>query len=174
MFIFQKTEVDQYHYPFAEKVNPTLHEFICSHSTVEDENVPGTLQTPFSYKPLLDLKEFQLVVEYVESIILSTKKIPWISKDNRWSLDLLTWWAMIYNHGSFQAAHHHDPAHWSFVYYVNTPKGSSPFIFEESNKKIKPKEGDVILFPAWINHRVPPNKCEGRTTIVGNFYWSCG
>ena len=57
------------------------------------------------------------------------------------------------------------------MYYVNTPKGSSPLIFEAGNKKIDPKEGYLILFPAWLTHFVPPNKCEGRSVIVGNFYW---
>ena len=170
MFISQKTEVHQYHYPFAEKINPVLHRFICEHSYTEDPYVPGAEQIPFDYKPLLDLKEFQLIIDYAKSLILNMKSTP-VSDQIPWSLELLTWWGQLYNRGSFQAPHHHNPTHWAFVYYVNTPRGSSPLIFEAGNKKIDPTEGDLILFPAWLTHFVPPNKCEGRSVIVGNFYW---
>ena len=57
------------------------------------------------------------------------------------------------------------------MYYINTPKGSSPLVFSESRKKIYPKSGQMIIFPSWIRHEVPPNKCEGRSIIAGNFYY---
>ena len=74
----------------------------------------------------------------------------------------------MYNKGDYQVSHNHLPNHWSFVYYVNTPRGSSPLVFESSGMKFRPKAGQVIIFPAWLMHYVPSNKCEGRMMIGGN------
>ena len=56
MFVPSKIEVYKEQYPYADKVNPILHQFVCKHSFSEDSRVPGTAQTPFDYKPLYDLK----------------------------------------------------------------------------------------------------------------------
>ena len=74
----------------------------------------------------------------------------------RWYLELKDLWGQVYNEGDFQESHDHVPNHWSFVYYVNTPRGSSPLVFESSGKKFRPKAGQVIIFPAWLMHYVPP------------------
>ena len=84
-------------------------------------------------------------------------------------MELYNLWGQVYSKNDYQQAHCHLPHHWSFVYYVNTPRGSSPLVFEQSKRKIYPKEGEVIIFPGWIRHYVPPNKCEGRSIIAGNF-----
>ena len=37
------------------------------------------------------------------------------------------------------------------------------------DKYVKPKAGQMILFPAWITHKVPKHKCEHeRIMIAGN------
>ena len=169
MFVSSKIEVYKERYPYADKVNSVLHQFICENSFSEDSRVPGTAQTPFDYRPLYDLKEFGLIVNYARSFI--TNKEIFSNNVMEWKLELLTWWGMLSNKGSYQNWHDHLPNHWSFVYYMNTPKGSSPLIFRDGNKKIHPKAGDLVIFPARLSHKVPPNKCIGRTSVVGNFYW---
>ena len=169
MFVHCKTEIYRDQYPYADRVNPILHQFILNNSFAEDAHVPGTKQTPFDYKPLYNLKEFQSIVKFAKSIILDKER--WGSDMMTWDLDLITWWGMLSNKGSYQNYHIHLPNHWSFVYYTNVPKRSSPLIFFPGNKKIHPKEGDMIIFPAYVRHKVSPNKCEGRTSLVGNFYW---
>ena len=61
---------------------------------------------------------------------------------------------------------------FSFVYFVKTPKGSSPLIFTNSGKRIKAEEGKIVIFPGRLLHHVPKNKCEGRMTLAGNGFFA--
>ena len=84
------------------------------------------------------------------------------------SYDVSMWFA-IYDEGDYAKSHHHIPySLWSFVYYVNTPKGSSPLVFTTSGKKIKAEEGKLVLFPAGVRHHVPKNRCKNRLVLAGN------
>ena len=60
---------------------------------------------------------------------------------------------------------------FSFVYFIKCPKGSSPLVFTKSGKKIKAEEGKIVIFPGWLRHHVPKNKCEGRITMAGNIFY---
>ena len=55
-------------------------------------------------------------------------------------------------------------------------KGSSPWklfpmIFDYSSLKIRAEEGQLLLFPGWVKHSVPPNKGYGRSVISGNLFY---
>ena len=76
-------------------------------------------------------------------------------------------WMANYSKGDH--TNYHDHGGWySYVYYVKTPKGSSPLIFTYSGKRIKAEAGKVVIFPGNLYHHVPKNKCEGRITLAGN------
>ena len=78
-------------------------------------------------------------------------------------------WFAKYNKGDYTKDHDHCPfAIFSFVYFLNCPKGSSPLVFSTSGKRIKAEEGKVIIFSSHVRHGVPPNKCENRITLAGN------
>ena len=77
-------------------------------------------------------------------------------------------WVAKYSEGDYAIEHDHIPYAFSYVYFVNTPKGSSPLVFSTSGKRIKAEEGKVIIFPGSLRHHVPKNRCEGRVTIAGN------
>ena len=78
-------------------------------------------------------------------------------------------WFAIYDEGDYARSHHHIPhALFSWVYFVNCPRGSSPLVFTSTNKRIKAEEGKLILFPSCMKHHVPKNKCKDRITLVGN------
>ena len=97
----------------------------------------------------------------------------------RWVLDILPdcancklaiseFWIANYGQGDFTISHHHHPALYSFVYFVQSPKGSSPLVFTTSGRRIKPDEGKLELFPASMLHRVPKNRCDDRIVLAGN------
>jgi predicted 2-oxoglutarate/Fe(II)-dependent dioxygenase YbiX len=44
-------------------------------------------------------------------------------------------------------------------------------VFSRSKKKVAAKAGNMVIFPSWVRHEVPPNRCEGRSIIAGNFYY---
>ena len=64
--------------------------------------------------------------------------------------------------------HNHGDIYASFVYYVNTPEGSSPIIFPDENETVEAREGNILIFPGHVNHYVPKNKCDGRVVVAGN------
>jgi hypothetical protein len=78
-------------------------------------------------------------------------------------------WFARYNKGDYTFDHDHA---WfalvAFVYFVNSPPGSSPLVFSTSGKKIKAEEGKVVIFPGTLRHGVPPNKCDNRIVLAGN------
>ena len=78
-----------------------------------------------------------------------------------------TWYAR-YDKNNHTLEHDHNLSWLSFVYFVKCPRGSSPLIFTTSGKRIKAEEGKVIIFPAWIRHSVPKNRCEDRVVVAGN------
>ncbi len=92
--------------------------------------------------------------------------------DDGLSLDLSAIWGQIYGKGSYQVSHTHLPSHWSFVLFVNCPKGSSPLIFGDNDLEITPNPGCAVVFPGWVRHYVPKNLATGRSVVSGNFYYS--
>ncbi len=73
--------------------------------------------------------------------------------------------------GHYQEYHDHREIDWAFVYYVNTPEGSSPLVFL-NHGRFYPRSGDIVLFPGHERHYVPPNQCDGRSIIAGNLVHS--
>ena len=102
----------------------------------------------------------QLVKEWVKNII----RIDYCSGYD-FNIDA---WVARYSQGDYAVEHAHIPYPFSYVYFVKTPKGSSPLVFSTSGKRIKAEEGKVIIFPGSLRHHVPKNRCEGRVTIAGN------
>ena len=77
-------------------------------------------------------------------------------------------WFSGYDIGEYATLHAHLPRSYSYVYYVQCPRGSSPLVFPTSGKKIKAEEGRVVIFPGHVHHCVPKNKCVGRIALAGN------
>ena len=79
-------------------------------------------------------------------------------------------WGVLYNKNDFAGAHAHWPNIWSWGYYVKVPGGSSPLVFpegKEGNYYVFPEVGDLVIFPAWIKHEVPPSTIEEDRMLVG-------
>ncbi len=102
-----------------------------------------------------------------------------------------TMWANINPKGSFNQPHVHSNCLWSGVYYVETPnncgnlnikdpRAVSLMTLPRYNKNLKPYQwkevsyapvaGRCIMFPAWLEHYVEPNKSDNiRISISFNF-----
>lgn len=90
----------------------------------------------------------------------------------------------------FNAPHTHPGAHWSGVYYVSQPdveegnSGMIEFLDPRSDlphwrilqspvfrvkKKIRPKPGEIVMFPSYLVHWVYPNETdEERVSVAFN------
>jgi hypothetical protein len=107
----------------------------------------------------------------VESWILNilTVKYPLINNYNK-SVNIFTsdMFFVRYGKGDVTLSHNHFPSVWSWIYYIKCPKGSAPLVFTNSGKKISVEEGTVVIFPSFIPHHVPKNKCDDRVALIGN------
>ena len=79
-------------------------------------------------------------------------------------------WIAQYDKGDHAERHYHYPLDWSAVYYINVEDNASPIIFGE-DVKVQPENNMMLLFPGWLNHRVPKTKSK-RTLIAMNFQFS--
>lgn len=80
-------------------------------------------------------------------------------------------WGLIYEKGNFTSPHSHWPSTWGFVYTVQACPNCSPLVFDQMEEQVEfaPKTGQMILFPAWLNHSVPEQTCDHeRIKIAGN------
>ena len=152
------------HHPYYEIINKKIvEEFNTLYYTREMYNSDGgktnvkALQTDNNIKtPTLSL---------IEQWVIDEMRIY-----DQLSYEIKECWAVKYNKDDYTISHHHKCATYAFVYFVKTPHGSSPLVFTTSGKKIKAEEGKLIIFPGFLRHKVPKNRCDGRMTIAGNLY----
>ena len=83
-------------------------------------------------------------------------------------------WGLMYGKGHTCEEHNHWPSLWSYTYCVEACKKCAPLMFNDSANEgtpfhLFPETGQLIVFPAWLNHSVPKQECEHtRTMIAGN------
>lgn len=119
------------------------------------------------------------------------KMLKWDLRDS--PLKMTTCWANAMGEGTHHTLHTHPLSVISGVYYVNMPKGASPFKIEDPRMGllmaspprspsapareqnymlIHSKPGDFILFESWMRHEVPPHRGSApRVSISFNYEW---
>tara|TARA_Y100000748_G_scaffold11552_1_gene9665 strand:+ start:210 stop:734 length:525 start_codon:yes stop_codon:yes gene_type:complete len=115
-------------------------------------------------------KNIDLINSWVKLLIF--KNYPFLGDEKYMGESGFTMqtWFVKYREGDETKSHHHIPSFCSWVYFLRCPKGSPPLVFTQSRKKVKSEEGKVVIFPSWLRHHVPPNKCDGRVVLVGNVF----
>ena len=149
-------------YPFADRINPFLQSQIVLLDSPATK--PSNINAQFTGWHL-EGKEVNNLVKWVSNII--TNDILWTT----YILKCVEVWGVLYKKGDYITEHQHSPSLLSFVYFVNTPKGSSPVKFVTSGYKVKPEAGKVVIFESRLIHEVPPNRGEDRCIVSGNFIW---
>ena len=120
------------------------------------------------HKQILDKNDFQLSSEYLEeekqSILNKLEeyknKTPFKGRPK-----IIDSWMVKYEKNNLSKIHHHPREGISGCYYYKTTNspGNGDFYFQDSwknNHTIVPKEGQLILFPSWLNHGVTINKTD--------------
>ena len=99
------------------------------------------------------------------------------------------WWFNINQEGIKNDYHLHPGADYSLVYYVKTHEGCGDLVLERSDDKIlfnrefvhhfeshnhdyriKPEDGQLVIFPSWLKHSVDMNtKDKDRISLAVNF-----
>ena len=108
----------------------------------------------------------QLVFEWATTLLRNYFRVGSDSLAMKYDVEM---WFAKYDKGDHAKEHHHLPfALFSFVYFINCPRGSSPLIFKASGKRIKAEEGKIVVFSSNLKHYVPKNRCENRLVLAGN------
>ena len=164
----ENLEIQIHHHPHYQSLNEKLmYDFskfnFRSCGDYDYSNVKGSqfsfVEDQLSLKP----KGVTLVENWVEQIIRDKSPFSMDVKFGTWVARLDKGQQTIEHDHLLYATH-------AFVYFVNTPKGSSPLVFPTSGKKIKAESGKLVLFPASLRHKVPTNKCDNRVTLASNVY----
>jgi len=73
---------------------------------------------------------------------------------------------MKYRSGDYALSHDHWPALWSMSYYINPPEDGPSIVFPKSNYQVKPVNGLMCIFPAYVKHEVEKKEFEGYRYVV--------
>lgn len=113
-----------------------------------DFNIP---KEPRTYRKLLDNILLSPIEEVCDIYGLKLEKtfVPWFQQ---------------YLQGSDFGWHQHND-HWAMIYYIELPdiKEATEFL---NYGQFDVKEGDILFFPTFLNHRSPTIKSNLRKTII--------
>jgi uncharacterized protein (TIGR02466 family) len=152
-------------------------ELMESSGKVNDASVRNGWQ---SDKNIYDHKLFHPLCDY---ILNKSKKT--LLKEKNSTPYITSMWLNVHSQHGFNHAHVHSGGWYSGVYYLQCtdktgnitfldPRPGAEMSFyhksiESNNHSIRPKTGDLILFPAWLPHLVEPNKdTQNRISVAFN------
>ena len=185
VMINNKLYLKQYTYPFADRVNGVLYDITQRYNN--NNPVKGIGSDYGAWRTNQDLhqkniKEIDSLMIWIKNLIPAFgaeiaggvplnhqptyPKTGGIGGFDLYDYTIESCWGIIYNKGMSVVKHNHFPYTFSFCYYANTPANSSPLIIE--GKRMRMKEGELIIFLSHYNHWVPTSKVDGRCVIAGN------
>ena len=127
-----------------------------------DGNFPNALRTPWF---ITKYKSIKWLSDQI------TKTIGKFDKCNEGTLICDEIWGIISENNSTTKSHSHYPAIWSAVIYISCPEGSGKTVWPDIDKKVKPVDGTVCLFPGYLKHYVEASDQKVRRIIVScNIY----
>ena len=134
-----------------------------------NSNVKASIHTEWDWEP--DNITFRNLKSYIrEEIEKNYKPGIMIGSDGRNMLKVENFWANVYEKGDYAQSHNHKPNDYSFAYFVKSKWYYPPLVFTDSGKRIRPKEGTFVAFPAYLMHHVPKHRYnDTRITLSGNF-----
>lgn len=111
--------------------------------------------------------------ESVSSILKNQYKITTSQKAS------VVAWANVHEHGGFNTQHLHPHNTFSGAYYLSVPEGAGPIVFRDpryaacmnpigpaDESGITPQEGQLLIFPSWLEHRVEVNQANSQRVSI--------
>jgi len=179
--------------PISVKINPPLIKHCYKLKKEWEEKKEPSLnrsvkkgwQSRPNIQELPELKDFVKCLQDATNYVFQTMKVP--REQNIPMLD--TVWYNVCPKGGYNETHVHPGAFLSGVYYLKKPKEAGDIVLHDprkgslcsrepnhivrgSTQRIDAKEGDIIIFPGWLEHSVEPNfDEEDRISISFNVSW---
>lgn len=121
-----------------------------------------------NYELWNDSPKFKPFLNNIKKIVDKTQIL-----DSKYENLLVSAWGSIYKKDHHAVPHSHEPAIYSWVYYLKTDEYSSPLMFEGGELAITVEDDLLVIFPGYLWHTVPPQKEGGdRLVLAGNYIWS--
>jgi len=102
-------------------------------------------------------KGFKDIYKIVEDLVYQMEDF----KNYNLPIKVRDLWGLEYSAGDETEEHNHEPAAFSFAYYIGE---GIPITFTEINHTIKASSGLLVIFPAYLKHKV--SKCDGERYVV--------
>ena len=169
MEVSHKTNVLIGDYQFADKVKEQVLSLLklCNPISQDNSNVKASLHTEWNWEP--GNITFRNLKEYIREEIETYYKPGFTAGGGRSWIKSGDFWANVYEKGDYAQSHNHNPNDFSFAYYVKAKWYYPPFIFTDSGKRVRPKEGRYVIFPSYLMHHVPKHRYnDTRITLSGN------
>ena len=127
--------------------------------------------------------QFKFALELQKYIFDTFIKFGWVAKNN---IRIKEMWSIINKKNDFNVVHTHPNCFLSAAYYVKAPKDCGKFIIENPNiakrhsfpsiaernelnsfiTSIDVNEGDLLLFPGYLPHKVAKNESEEDRIVI--------
>tara|TARA_Y100000590_G_scaffold339040_1_gene386440 strand:- start:6395 stop:7003 length:609 start_codon:yes stop_codon:yes gene_type:complete len=188
LFKFFSTPVFHFTLENYEKLNNELEKYILNLKKKDEKgqtksNAGGWHSDNFDIVNDPVAKKFANVFEkYYKKVIID--EMGWKYDSNLTKMEAM--WSIINKKGSFNIQHNHANAYLSSAYYVRYPENSGVIKFYDPRDQknirypkiknytelsaqiveIKPKEGDLLIFPSYLYHSVAKNLSEKDRIII--------
>ena len=164
-----KADIIKGEYQFADRVKSEVLSLlkVCNPIPQDNSNVKASIHTEWDWEP--DNITFRNLKGFMREEIERYYKPGSMSSGHRYRIKCLNFWANVYEKGDYAQSHDHKPHDFSFAYFVKSKWYHSPLVFTNSGKRIRPKEGKYVIFPAYLRHHVPKHRYKDtRITLSGN------
>ena len=164
-----KADIIKGEYQFADKVKSEVLSLlkVCNPIPQNNSNVKASIHTEWDWE--IDNITFRNLKAYIREEIEKHYKPGARSGGSRLMLQNENFWANVYEKGDYTQSHCHRPNTYSFAYFVKSKWYYPPLVFTDSGKRIRPKEGTFVVFPAYLMHHVPKHRYnDTRITLSGN------
>ena len=165
-----KTDIIKGEYQFADKVKSEVLSLlkVCNPISQDYSNVKASIHTEWNWES--NNITFRNLKVYIREEIEKYFRPGAMSSGARFPIKCRDFWANVYKKGDYAQSHNHKSFDFSFAYFVKSKWYYPPLIFTYSGKRIRPKEGTFVAFPAYLMHHVPKQRYnDTRITLSGNF-----
>ena len=169
MKVIHNAEVIVGDYQFADQIKSEVLSLLktCNPIPQDNSNVKASLHTEWDWEP--DNITFRNLKAFIREEIERYFKPGFMSGGGRDMVKVKNFWCNVYEKGDYALSHCHKPNDFSFAYFVKSKWYYSPLVFSDSGKRVGPKEGRFVAFPAYLKHHVPKHRYnDTRITLSGN------
>jgi len=180
MELHEKINHVGYDYPFSGKSQRDLYKYVtsnCEHEVPMKGRRTQIIRNDYGNEWDTGLEELDNLLGWIENQAVlavnlmshSTESMYRLERTRPDSFKIVETWGMYYPKGSGTLKHNHFPFPICFAYYINAPKGSSPFTLE--GEDIPVRAGKVLYFKGDAMHEVKSSGVDGRCMLTGNIVY---